>query len=413
MLINIIYLYGMQAINYVIPLIILPYLIRVLGPEEYGKLGFVLSVIQYMVLISDYGFNLYSASRIARNQNDKQKINDIYSQTIYSKFLIFLITLIVLIGIIFTNDKFHDVSFLLCIAMLQVIGTITTPIWLFQGLEKMKTFAMLNIFSKIACLPLIFIFVQDKSDIAYAVLFQTTVYFLNGVASLHLAKRSGVIFVSVPFRLILQNIKNSSAIFLGTFSISLYTASTPIIIGLLSNNYELGIYSAADKIRAALLGLFVILGNVFYPRIQRLMAEDVNAAYQLIRQILKYQLVVCIFASVAFYFISPLVVKYYLGNQFKDSVILLRIMAPMILLIPTSIILSNYILLPFGYQRLFGSIPVITACLHLSYTILLIANYGSVGASISILITEIISFILLLAINIRLGNIHKVFGKAI
>ncbi|WP_410724583.1 oligosaccharide flippase family protein, partial [Citrobacter portucalensis] len=45
MLVNILYLYGMQAINYVIPLVILPYLIRVLGPEEYGRLGFVLSII--------------------------------------------------------------------------------------------------------------------------------------------------------------------------------------------------------------------------------------------------------------------------------------------------------------------------------------------------------------------------------
>lgn len=411
MLVNILYLYGMQAINYVIPLVILPYLIRVLGPEEYGRLGFVLSIIQYLVLISDYGFNLYSASRIAKNQKNKIKINEIYSQTIYSKFLIFIATLIFLFVMVSLNERFYDVRFLLCIALIQVVGTITTPVWLFQGLEVMRNFAILNIVSKIICLPLVFAFVKSKSDISYAVLFQTSVYFLNGIISLYLVKRSGIKFVKIPLHVILTNIKNSSAIFLGTFSISLYTVSTPIIIGLLSSNYELGVYSAADKIRAALLGLFVILGNVFYPRIQRLMSENVDLAYQLIKRILKYQIIVCLFATIIFYFVSPVIVKYYLGSRFDDSVVLLKIMAPMILLIPTSIILSNYILLPFGHQRLFGVIPVITACLHLSYTIILIRYYGSIGASISILITEIVSLILLLVINIKLGNIQKIFRK--
>ncbi|HCX7544895.1 oligosaccharide flippase family protein, partial [Escherichia coli] len=55
---NAVYLFVVQGVTYLVPLITLPYLVRVLGAQSYGVLSFSLAIIQYFILLTDYGFNL-------------------------------------------------------------------------------------------------------------------------------------------------------------------------------------------------------------------------------------------------------------------------------------------------------------------------------------------------------------------
>lgn len=60
---NFISLFIIQSLNYLLPLITVPYLARVLGAKNYGKVIFAIAFITYFQIITDYGFNL-SATRI-------------------------------------------------------------------------------------------------------------------------------------------------------------------------------------------------------------------------------------------------------------------------------------------------------------------------------------------------------------
>ena len=59
---NIVWLTSLQALNYLLPMATVPYLIRVLGATEYGVMAFAVTLTQYLVILNDYGFNL-SATR--------------------------------------------------------------------------------------------------------------------------------------------------------------------------------------------------------------------------------------------------------------------------------------------------------------------------------------------------------------
>ncbi|MFA0423118.1 oligosaccharide flippase family protein, partial [Vibrio sp. 10N.222.54.A1] len=60
MLKNIFMLFISQGVNYLVPLILVPYLVRTLGAESYGEFNLALSIILYGCLFIDFGFNLYT-----------------------------------------------------------------------------------------------------------------------------------------------------------------------------------------------------------------------------------------------------------------------------------------------------------------------------------------------------------------
>ncbi|WP_446919834.1 oligosaccharide flippase family protein, partial [Klebsiella pneumoniae] len=89
---NIIHLTFIQGVSFLIPLITMPYLIRVLGFNNYGMFILTQAIAQYVLLFSDFGFNLSSTKKVARNQNNELRVSIIFWSTIFGKFILFLIS---------------------------------------------------------------------------------------------------------------------------------------------------------------------------------------------------------------------------------------------------------------------------------------------------------------------------------
>src|SRR5580698_8416359 len=76
---NVISLSGLQVVTYLFPIIILPYLFRVIGPERFGLISFAQAFVQYFMIITDYGFSVSATKEISLCHDNKEKVSNIIS----------------------------------------------------------------------------------------------------------------------------------------------------------------------------------------------------------------------------------------------------------------------------------------------------------------------------------------------
>src|SRR5215212_3965177 len=165
---NMVSLFVLQGVNYLLPLITLPYLVRVLGPEGFGLVAFAQAFLQYFVVLTDYGFNLTATREIAVNRDDAREVSKIFSTVMLIKLGLMLLSLIVVSAVVFTVPRFHEDWPVYFVTFPLVVGQTLFPVWFFQGMERMKYITGVNVFSRVVAVVCIFAVVRDQSDFLLA-----------------------------------------------------------------------------------------------------------------------------------------------------------------------------------------------------------------------------------------------------
>jgi len=260
----------LQGANFILPLLTLPYLVRVLGAEKFGLVMFAQSFIVFFNIIVDFGFNLSATREISVHRDNKEKVTEIYSAIMTIKFILFFISFFILFFIISIFDKFSQDSNLYLLTFLMVFGQMLFPVWYFQGMEKMKLVTIVNVISKIIFTVLVFVVIQEKSDYIYVPLINGVGFIFGGILSLIiLHMKFNQKFKISSFSSLKYYFLDSSQYFLSRISVTLYTASNAFILGIFTNNTMVGYYSIAEKLYQALQQMYQPIIRTLYPYIAK------------------------------------------------------------------------------------------------------------------------------------------------
>lgn len=389
----------MQAINYLVPLITLPYLTRTLGAEQYGAFNLALSLVQYGILFVTFGFNLSATQYIARHRHQPLLVSRAFWETMAAKLWLLIIASIILTTITLSVENFQQIKWLVFILFLQLLSVAIDPLWLFQGIERLEKISIIGAVIRLLNIPLLLVFVHTPDDVDKAAFIQAFVFLLMTGINLFLAYKTKIICLIKYSQLkVFSALRSSFPLFIGAAAISLYNTSTPLILGLVNTYEEVGIYAASFRVQTAAIGIFTVLGQVLYPRVNHLFSQSHGAGYRFVRKLLIWMFPILLFSSVVFYFIVPLAVPWLLGEQFSESKATLQIMAPMLFLTPYCVVFAHNILLPLGYRYTYFIVPLIIGSCHIIYSGILSSHWGAIGAAYSILLTETLSFITLLSL---------------
>jgi PST family polysaccharide transporter len=174
---NFLSLSTLQFFNYLLPLITLPYLVRILGAEKYGIIVYAQSVVSLFNIITDFGFNLTGVKAVSENQNNKPKLEFIFTNVYTIKFILLGICSLILLLLILLVPKFKADCLVFVFSFGITIGYTLFPSWFFHGMEKMKYITIFNIASKFIFTILIFIIVKNPEDYYMVPLLTHLVFF--------------------------------------------------------------------------------------------------------------------------------------------------------------------------------------------------------------------------------------------
>ena len=263
---NFIALVILQLINYILPLLLIPYLIRVLGIEGFGIYSFIFAIVMYGVKMSDYGFELSATYHISRHREEKNKRDEIFSSVLLIKLGIAFGYLLFILLLIFFVEKLFLYKELLFFSFGILLGQILFPLWFYQGVEKMRYITILNGLSKLLFVGSVFIFVKESDDLYLLFLLNSIATLFIGIVALYIAIKNFNIKLSwQPWDKLYFYLSDGWYIFTSKIAVEFYTTVNIIILGFFVSPLMVGYYAIAEKIIHALGSLLNPLVRTVYP----------------------------------------------------------------------------------------------------------------------------------------------------
>ena len=361
---NVLYLAISQGANYLLPLLIFPYLVRVIGVSNFGDLSFSLITIQVLLMVVEYGFG-YSGTREIALNNDKKYHSEFFCGVVLARFILMLIAAIILIILCFFY-VFNDVKSLLCVGFLSVIAGVFNPNWFLQGKEMMSVMAVLSLFSRGIAVVAVYLIIKPATPMYISAL-----------------------LCRPPIKKIQVILKNGFHFFCSTLATSAYTMLTPLVLGGVSGKFDVGIFNSANMIKQGLAGLASPLVQAFYPRINILQRENPYIANLKSRMILKYLLVFYMALAIPFLLFANQLSLLIFGMKGEVIAGAMQLMTLLPIFIGFNTVVGLLVLVPNGMQKqYFKSIFLGTiTCLSIVYPAC--KYYGATGAIVSLIVAEI------------------------
>lgn len=386
---NFVSLSVLQALNVILPLITIPYLVRTLGAEYFGLLAIATSIIAYFSIITNYGFDITATREISIYRTNKSRIIDIYSSVMILKFLFLIVSFIVLSIIVFSVEKFAIHWEIYYLTFLVLIGQVLFPVWFFLGMEQMKYITYLNVVSKTLFTISIFLLVKKQSDFFIVPILTSLGFLFVGFYSIFLiGKKFGVRFKYQKRATLKYHLYTGWHIFISNISVTLYTTTTIVLLGFFTNNTIVGYYSIADKLISGIKQLIAPISQTLYPFISRKAEESKEVVLVFIKKITVISIFLSILLTLIIFVFTDYLLLSIFGNEAQNSILIFKILIIVPLLVVIDTLFGTLLMLVFKRNKEYSEIILSAGLLNLILALLLIPSLQGVGAALSVLIVE-------------------------
>ena len=336
------------------------------------------------------GIPTYGIKACAKIRDDSYKLTKtVYELLILNTiFLAFALTLL-LLSVIFFDKLYIDKELYIILAFSMLFNVLGIE-WLYKALEQYSYITIRSIFFKIASLILLFIFVKESNDILpYAML---TVLASVGAGILNFYNlRKIITLYKITFKQleITKHIKPSFTFFLLTISITIYVNLDSVMLGFMTNDANVGYYSAAVKIKQILVSLVTSLGAVMLPRLAFYYEQKRFDEFKaLVKDALDFILIVSLPLTIYFTLYAKDAILLLSGESFLASVEPMQIIMPTVFFIALSNLMGWQILVPMDREKQIVFSTIIGAVIGGIINFFAIPHLGVNGAAIANLCAE-------------------------
>lgn len=383
---NFIYNTVYQILIYIIPLILTPYISRVLGPDKIGVYSYTYSIVYYFMLFTLLGINNYGSRTIARVGENKEKRSELFFSIYGLQWRIGLIMLIVYNVMVCTAFKeYFVISLIHNFFLLSAVFDIN---WFYFGIEKFKITISRNIIIKILSLIMVFCFVKNENDLWIYTLIMSASTLISQLY-LFLFLNKYINKTKTKFKDSIKHLKSCLILFIPVLSYGIYRVMDKTLLGYLSSTIELGFFENAEKIINIPISLLTAMGTVMIPH----MAKSSDNKNEINKKLMdSFELCFCFMIPMIFglFGVAREFSVIYFGEEFLKSGTIIMLLTPTILFTAIANVIRTNYLIPFEKDKIYVRSTIYGAIVNLILNIIFIRKYGSIGACIGTIAAEFI-----------------------
>lgn len=386
---NLLYSTLLTFSTYLVPLLVFPYISRVLGVEHIGAIDTVDSIIDYCVLFSMMGMSTLGIREVARHKDNHTELNQTFNNLFCLNTISTGCIFMALCLAIWLLPCLHQSTRLLTIGTIKLIANLFWIEWFYRGLEEFRYITLRSIAVRVLFIFSVFLCVTTSTDyITYYALFVGVVV-LNAICNWSYKRR----WVSLSFRHLNLQQYAKPFLFLGLFAIlsAIYTKLSTPLLSMICGNEEAGYYSTATRMYQVIIALIASLINVLVPRMSVLIKEGnmqaIHHLYQKAFQMLFFFAIPIIIYIEVF---APNILAIFAGSGFEKAAWPMRIVIIQTLFIGAEQILILQLLIPLRQDKaivISGMCGVLT-WMTMSY--IFVPTWHSIGTAIVWVISEIV-----------------------
>ena len=385
------YLYNLllSFVNIFFPILSFPYAAHILGPVGIGKAQFIISFAQYFTLLAAIGIPIYGVKETAKFRDDPQQLSRVFTELSSIFFITSLIfsliyfLIITLFPFFLSNIKMYEYAGIL------IIFSFSYTDWFYSGIDAFKAIALRSVLIKLISLILLYLLVKTVNDLVSY--FCITLFSIlgNQVLSLIMVfKKTSLNFKGLQFK---RHLKPLIYIFSATIAASIYTVLDTVLLGFLSDEKAVGLYTASVKLIKITLPVITSMGVILIPSISNKLANKrTKEANLLLLKYYDFLVFISIPIAAGLAILAPEFILLFSGSKFIEATSSMQILSLLPVLIGLGHYFSFQILIPSGRNReIFLSMMTgVVVCLALNF--ILVPLYREKGAALANIATELV-----------------------
>lgn len=396
-------------VTYVFPLVTYMYAARIFLSEGIGKINFSMSYITYFILFAMLGIEKYGIREVAKVKDSINKRSHLVHELLMLNLGSVIITYIFFFMSIFLVRQLQIYRIFLLINSASIIFTAMGMNWLYVAVEDYKYITLRSCLVNVGALIALILFVHSTKDIYIYVIIQTIATTGSNILNFIHSKKY-VIYKKMENYEPLRHLKPVITIFSMTLFIEVFTHLDVTMLGLISGDYVVGIYTAAHKVGGIVTALITAAAMVIMPRIAYCAEEGKKEKIaEMAKDTVNLILMLSVPCAVGVFLFSEQLILVISGSAFLEAVVTSRILAGRVLFSSLNAFIVLFLFIPLGKERNNVISTGAAAITNFLLNMVLIKILAEKGAAIATVIAEIVEFIINLYFLKREVSIRKMF----
>ena len=389
---------GAQVITWVSGFVLLYFLPRYLGSEDFGRLYLALSIKMMMGLLIDFGGNFLIPKEVARSEKVGTKILNSYIVLRIILWILAIGLVILFSNLLGYSQHVHLLILILAIGKLWEGGYAALNAY-FQGIEKMEYPSLGKICERVfVSLFSVGALLLGADSIEIAVII-TTGALLNLVVLLYFSRNE----VKFKFQFdtkVFSLLHTGLPYFLFSLFSVIYYRIDAVMISYFTSDAVTGWYGGAFRFFDIVMVLPLIYKTAIFPVFSKLWDDKEGKLEKTVSESMRLMVLLGLPVALIIFMYSSPIIDFFMGlEEYGASVIILKIFSVSIPFIYLDIILGSALLGAAEKQKNWALVGFLAILVNIGLNYFLIPHTqgvfanGGIGASLATLFTEVFMMI--------------------